>query len=299
PPPSKDQSGRMELARWITDRDNPLTSRVLVNRVWRHLFGCGIVRTVDNFGRSGERPSHPELLDYLALKVLDGGWSVKSIVREIALSRAYRQASTFRETCFQKDPDNRLLWRANKRRLDAEVIRDAMLAVSGQLDTSRVPASLIANLDGQSVSLLGFNSAVPTDLDGSRRRSVYLPVVRDHLPDALELFDFAEPSLVTGNRDVTNVPMQALYLMNGAFVRNQAAALAGRVLQQKETEADRIRRVFLLCFNRPPDTHEIELAASYFARARSNPDSAALDERMMWSGYCQCLLSTAEFRNMD
>ncbi len=156
-PPPKEQSGRLELARWLTHPDHPLTARVMANRVWRHLFGAGLVRTVDNFGFSGERPSHPELLDHLALQFVDGGWSVKTLVREIVLSRAYRQASTYRADAFQKDPDNRLLWRANKRRLDAEVIRDSMLAVSGQLDTTRRPGSLVAELGGQSVSLIGFN----------------------------------------------------------------------------------------------------------------------------------------------
>jgi hypothetical protein len=154
--------------------------------VWRHLFGAGLVRTVDNFGVSGEPPSHPELLDHLALKLMDGGWSVKALIREIVLSRTYRQASTFRADAFQRDPDNRLLWRMSKRRLDAEVIRDSMLAVSGQLDTTRRPGSLVAELDGQSVSLIGFNPKIPGDLDGSHRRSIYLPALRDYLPDVLE-----------------------------------------------------------------------------------------------------------------
>lgn len=297
--PAKAQSGRLELAQWLTSRDHPLTARVMANRVWRHLFGSGIVRTVDNFGFSGERPSHPELLDHLAVKFVDGGWSVKSLVREIVLSRSYRQSSAFRPDCFERDPDNRMLWRTNKRRLDAEVIRDSMLAVSGKLDTSRLPGSLIANLAGQSVSLLGFNKEVPPDFDGTLRRSVYLPVVRDHLPDALELFDFAEPSLVTGSRDVTNVPLQALYLMNGAFVQGQADALADRVMNERMDEAGRIRRAFTLCFNRVPDHKEIALARGYFEAARRAAESAPGEERKIWSGYCQSLLSTAEFRNMD
>ncbi|MDQ3621772.1 MAG: PSD1 and planctomycete cytochrome C domain-containing protein [Verrucomicrobiota bacterium] len=293
------QSGRLEFARWLMSRDHPFTARVMANRVWRHLFGTGLVRTVDNFGFSGERPSHPELLDQLALELMDSGWSVKALIREIALSRSYRQASTYRADAFEKDPDNRLLWRAPKRRLDAEVIRDSMLAVSGMLDTTRRPGSLVAELDGPSVSLIGFNTRLPADLDGSYRRSVYLPALRDHLPDVLEHFDFATPTLVTGDRDVTNVPLQALYLMNGAFVQEQAAALAQRVMKEKPTEAERIRRTFALCFNRPPDAVESKLAASFFQKARGSIEDSPAREQSIMTHYCHALLSSGEFRNAD
>jgi cytochrome c553 len=298
PKPPKHQSGRLELAQWLTHPDHPLTARVMANRVWKHLFGTGLVRTPDDFGFTGERPTHPELLDHLALKFVDGGWSVKALVREIVLSRAYRQSSTYRADAFAKDPDNRLYWRANKRRLDAEVIRDSMLAVSGQLDTSRRPGSLVAELGGQSISLIGFNKAVPADLDGSLRRSVYLPVIRDRLPDALGLFDFAEPSLVTGEREVTNVPVQALYLMNNQWVQDRAAALAQRIRREGQTPEEQIRRAFVLCFNRAPDNAEVKLAAQYFEKARTQASGAA-DEARIWSAYCQALLASAEFRNMD
>lgn len=297
--PSAKQSGRLEFAQWLTHRDHPLTARVMANRVWRHLLGTGLVRTADNFGFSGERPSHPELLDHLALKFVDGGWSVKKLVREVVLSRSYRQASTYRADCFEKDPDNRLLWRANKRRLDAEVIRDAMLAVSGLLDTSRRPGSLVAEMDSASVSLIGFNPKIPADLDGSHRRSVYLPVLRDHLPDVLEHFDFATPTLVTGDRDVTNVPLQALYLMNGAFVQEQASALAQRVMKEKTSEAERIGLSFALCFNRLPDHKENALAASFFETARRTMADAPAREQAILTHYCQALLSSGEFRNAD
>ena len=284
----KQQSGRLELAQWLTSREHPLTARVMANRVWRHLFGAGIVRTVDNFGFSGERPSHPELLDHLAIRLVDSGWSVKALIREIVLSRTYRQASTHRADVFDRDPDNRLLWRANKRRLDAEVIRDSMLAVAGVLDPSRRPGSLVAELDGQSVSLIGFNTQLPPDLDGSRRRSIYLPVLRDNLPDVLEQFDVANPNLVTGDRDVTNVPLQALYLLNSPFVQDQASALAKRV----QLSADRVQCAFDLCFGRPPDAKEIELAKDFF-RGRSTDDLKVL------AAFCQSLLSSAGFRFAD
>ncbi len=296
----KKQSGRRELAQWLASRDNPLTARVMANRVWRHLLGTGIVLTVDNFGFSGERPSHPELLDYLALRFMDNGWSVKALIKEIVMSETYRQSSSNAKSNPQSairnphstDPDNRLLSHANKRRLDAEVIRDSMLAVSGLLDTSRRPGSLAAELGGQSVSLIGFNAKLPPDLDGSHRRSVYLPVIRDHLPDVLEQFDVANPNLVIGDRDVTNVPLQALYLLNGSFVQEQAAALAKRLARGKSTRSEQIRRTFSLCFNRPPDAREQQLAESFFQTAPG-------DESQRLAAFCQSLLSSAEFRFAD
>ncbi len=293
----KGQSGRLELAQWLTSPEHPLTARVMANRVWRHLFGAGIVSTVDNFGFTGARPSHPELLDHLALKFVAEGWSIKSLIREIVLSRAYRQASTYRADCFQKDPDNRLRWRMSKRRLDAEVIRDSMLAVAGRLDTTRRPGSLIADVGDKTVSLFGFTKQIPADLDGSRHRSVYLPVVRDRLPDVLDLFDFAEPSLVTGDRDTTNVPLQALYLMNSSFVQNQAEGLAERVLLASVSLEDRLTRAFELCYNRRPDADELRLAKKFFSTAQSNSNTADLKQAL--TAFCQSLLCTAEFRNVD
>lgn len=284
------QSGRLELARWLGSRENPLTARVMVNRIWRQLFGIGLVRTVDNFGTTGEMPSHPGLLDALAVQFMENGWSVKSVVREIVLSRTYRQSAGYRAQGYERDPDNRLLWRMRPRRLDAEVIRDAMLAVSGNLDVSRRRGSLVAELDGQSVSLIGFNEKIPADLDGSRYRSVYLPVLRDQLPDALQTFDFAEPSLVTGDRDVTNNSLQALYLLNGRFVRGQAESLAGRLIQGASSTEDRIRLAFQLCFTREPDAAEMRLARQYL-------ESGV--QPQVWTAFCQSLLATAEFRLVE
>ncbi len=285
----KEQSGRLELAKWLTSRDNPLTARVMVNRVWRHLFGAGLVRTVDNFGFSGERPSHPELLDYLAIKFMDGGWSVKKLIKEIVMSETYRQASGGQRTKGEEsDPDNRLLAHANKRRLDAEVIRDSMLAVSGLLDTARRPGSLVAELDGQSVSLIGFNTKLPPDLDGSHHRSIYLPVIRDHLPDILEQFDVANPNLVTGDRDVTNVPLQGLYLLNGPFVQEMAAALAKRI----QSAPNQIELAFQLCFNRAPDAQEVALVEKFLR-------TATADDSKLLAAFCQSLLASAEFRFAD
>ena len=298
-PVPKEHSGRLQLAQWLTHRDHPLTARVLVNRVWRHLFGAGLVRTVDTFGFSGERPSHPELLDALAVRFIEGGWSVKKLIKEIVLSETYRQASrtdanppSALGNPQSQDPDNRLLAHANRRRLDAEVLRDAMLAVSGRLDLSRRPGSLVAELEGQSVSLIGFNTKLPSDLDGSQRRSVYLPVIRDHLPDVLEQFDVANPNLVTGDREVTNVPLQALYLLNGPFVQAAAEALAARVSEGTPERVEQVRRAFALCFQRPPNANEQRLAETFFASAPG--ESAA-----KLAAFCQALLASAEFRLAD
>lgn len=292
-PAGENESGRLELAHWLIDPDNPLTARVMANRVWSHLFGTGLVRTTDNFGLTGEKPSHPELLDYLAVQFQENGWSVKKLVKEIVLSRAYRESSEYRDDCFLKDPDNRLLWRANKRRLDAEVIRDSMLTVSGQIDLSPRHASLAAEVNNHSVSLLGFDKKIPADLDGSHYRSVYLPVFRDNLPDVLHLFDFAEPSLVVGKRDETNVPLQALYLMNSDFVMNQAEAMARRLMSDEPSREARIEAAFRICFNRRPDPEEISLVSDYFDGA------GGTNEAIVTARFCQALLGSAEFRIAD
>ena len=293
---SRTQSGRLELARWISSRDNPLTARVMANRVWHHLFGAGLVRTPDNFGFSGDRPSHPELLDHLALRLMDCGWSVKSLIREIVLSHTYRQSSIYRTDAFAQDPGNLLLWRVNKRRLDAEVIRDSMLSVSGLLDFSRREGSLVADLDGQSISLIGFNDKLPADLDGMHRRSVFLPIIRDRLPDVLEQFDAANPNLVTGGRDVTNVPPQALYLLNSAFVQDQASALALRLTTETSDPRKQVDLAFKFCFNRSPHLEEKEMSEAFLISTAGGGQEMRMK---LLTLFCQALLATGEFRCAD
>ncbi|MFT5467524.1 MAG: hypothetical protein ACI8UO_002628 [Verrucomicrobiales bacterium] len=290
-PPLDRQSGRIELAQWLTHPDHPSTSRVMVNRIWRHMLGRGIVRSTDNFGFNGDRPDHPELLDNFALQFIENGWSVKAMIREIALSRTYRQSSTFRQNAFLTDPENRFLWRIEKQRLEAECIRDSMLAVSGEIDFSRRPASLVAEVSKQSIALYGFDRNIPRDLDGSKRRSVYLPVIRDRLPDVLALFDFAEPSLVTGQRDTTNVPVQALYLLNSSFVLEQSKAFASRLDRAASNPNDQIKLAYQLCFSRSPEPAEFDLARTFFEKHKDRKTALAL--------LCQALISTAEFRNLD
>lgn len=287
---SDQQSGRLELAAWLTQEGHPLTGRVFVNRVWKHLFGQGIVATVDNFGTSGESPSHPDLLDALAVGFAEQGWSTKRLIRTLVLSRTYRQASTFNADAFQSDPDNRLLWRMPKRRLEAEAIRDAMLYVSGEIEFDRPSGSHVATIIGdRPISLIGLDKRLPLDLDGSVHRSVYLPVIRDRLPDVLNLFDFAEPSFVTGNRESTNVPVQAMYLMNSSFVQQRAKQLALRLGRETSSKEEFVQRIFQRCFARRPDAVETVRSLAFLK------DQNELTE----VSFCQAMLCTAEFRNLD
>jgi hypothetical protein len=283
-----DRSGRLELADWLTRPDNPLTARVMANRVWMHLFGQGLVRTPDNFGANGERPSHPELLDYLATQFTTDGWSVKRLIRGIVLSRVYQLGSAIDARAVEADPDNVLLWRASPRRLDAESIRDAMLAASGQLDLAPMRASVVAQVGdgyvGRGIPAGRFNVS-------SNKRSVYLPIVRDAVPDVLDLFDFAEPSLVVAVRDVTNVPAQALYLMNSPFVVAQSRALAKRLLSQAGLDhSQRVALAYQLTLSRAPTEAELARGVSYVRAESSDGDEAA------WANFCQALLASAEFR---
>ncbi len=290
-----DQSGRLEFANWLTHPQHPLTSRVIVNRIWKHLFGAGLVSSVDNFGTTGASPSHPELLDHLAMQFVENGWSIKQLVREMVLSRTYRQSSDDNEAAFLQDPDNRWLWRASKRRLEAEAIRDAMLVVSGELDESRPVGSLVGRvIMDKPISLIGLDKRLPTDLDGSLHRSVYLPVIRDRLPDVLDLFDFAEPSQVTGDRETTNVPTQALFLMNSPFVQDRAVAFADRLKSQADNSKQRVRLAFQWCYNREPDQDEEQRSLEFLQQ-----NSKQSNETDRWISFCQALLCTAEFRNLD
>jgi cytochrome c553 len=291
-----DQSGRLQVAHWLTSPQNPITSRVFVNRVWHHLIGAGLVKTVDNFGSTGDLPSHPELLDHLATQFMNEGWSLKKLVRRIVLSRTYRQSSKFRPDAFEKDPDNQLVWRAAKRRLPAEAIRDAMLATSGEMDLTRPDGSLVGRVIGdRPVSLIGLDARLPKDLDGSKQRSVYLPIIRDRLPDVLELFDFAEPSLVTGERENTNVPTQALYLMNSQFVTERTTAFAKRIQKETSLPEEQVKLAFRLCFSRDPAPEEAARSSEFLSQSVKTKDESF----GVLEAFCQAMLSTAEFRNLD
>jgi len=226
-----ERSGRLELAQWLTNPRNPLTPRVIVNRVWEHLFGQGIVSTVDHFGVKGDRPSNPELLDHLATTFIRDGWSIKKLIRTIALSRAYQLGSEAPAGNQEIDPANQLVWRHSPRRLDAEEIRDAMLASAGRLQLKQPGGSAAQELKMKEMRDNGPEArAIHESADRSPFRSVYLPLLRGVIPKSLEAFDPVTQSLVTGQREVTTVPTQALYLLNSTFVRQQSLALAERAL---------------------------------------------------------------------
>jgi len=292
-PENLEGSGRLELAQWIASPEHPLTARVIANRLWHWSFGQGLVRTVDDFGATGEAPSHPELLDYLAVRMIENGWSLKKMIREILLTRTWQQASEIHDDNFAVDPDNRFLWRMNKRRLEAETIRDAMMVAGGTLDPQRPQGSLLASVGEGAVGKAVFEPEIRKILP--EIRSVYLPRVRNVLPEALELFDAPEASLVTGARETTTVPLQALYLMNGPFARRQAVAMAERVTRQPSRS--QLDYAHLIAFGRSQTQWEKEIG-TYFARNfRSARDrKEATDTRHdLLAAYCHALLCTAEF----
>jgi hypothetical protein len=282
PPPTipADESGRRQLARWIASRDNPLTARVMVNRVWHHLFGAGLIRTVDNFGSTGERPSHPELLDYLAQRFVEQGWSVKKLIREIMLSHAYRLRCAAHPQATVVDPENRLVWRMNRRRLDAEAIRDAMLVVAGRLDRTIGGATVKAGTKAERDYV--FDEV---------RRSIYTPVFRNRLLELFEVFDFADPNLVLGKRNVSTVAPQALYLMNSPFVQAQARAAAETALAVGGDDARRLDIGYRTALGRPPTARERELALAYL--------HATPDRRAGWERLYQVLFACVDFRYVN
>jgi cytochrome c553 len=278
-------SGRLQLANWLTSKKNPLPARVMVNRIWQHLYGTGLVKTVDNFGQLGERPSHPELLDYLAADFMEHGWSVKTAIRKMMLTRAYRLSSEHNDRNYVVDPENRLLWRGGRRRLDAEAIRDAILAISGELDLQRPKSSPLQNL-GQGE--IGRQLRMPSS-GGSTIRSVYLPVVRQAMPEMMRVFDVADPSLVVGHRDVTTVPTQALFMMNNPFVIQQSAAMARRLFKEKSMDdSARVAYAYQLAVGRKPTQAERDRVLKFLN------DSSR--DRQAWATFCQTLFASAEFR---
>jgi hypothetical protein len=261
------RSGRLELAEWLSSPKNPLTPRVMANRVWQHLFDRGLVQSVDNFGVTGDVPSHPELLDHLARRFVAEGWSVKTLVRTIVLTRAYGLSSEASESNVATDPANRLVWRHAPRRLSAEEIRDATLAAAGTLDRTRPEASAARDLkvmelpnNGPLARSLGEKAAA------SVHRSVYLPLLRGLTPRSLEVFDFAEQATVTGSRDTTTVATQALYLLNDPFVRRQSLNLAERLLSRTDLDdAGRVELAYRLALGRPASGSEIERVTAYLS----------------------------------
>jgi hypothetical protein len=292
------QSGRLQLAQWLTRPDHPLTSRVMVNRVWQQLFGEGIVRTPDDFGVYGERPTHPEMLDHLAVRFVKGGWSLKHFIRTVVLSRTYRLASACDPSLRERDPENRMLARHSRRRLDAEALRDAMLHASGALDAQPGRGSLIQHSDVLINKMGNLHQSSP-------HRSVYLLMLRNSLPPELTPFNMPDGTAVTGKRDVTTLPTQALYLLNNRFVVEQAQALADRVIASSAGDDDqaRIRAAYRRTFAREPQPLEIDRARDFLRDADLSRVSAETDDRTrnrrVWAAFCQALLASNEFRYLD
>ncbi|MEW4567335.1 PSD1 and planctomycete cytochrome C domain-containing protein [Tautonia sp. JC769] len=262
--PFSQGSGRLELAQKIADPSNPLTARVMVNRIWMHHFGTPIVGTPSDFGTRSDQPTHPELLDYLATQFVRGGWSIKAMHRLIVNSRAYRQSSLDRPDAAAIDPENRLLWRQNRKRLELEPMRDAMLAVSGRLD---------ARFGGRP-------SPTPSAPDGTRR-TVYSMIDRTFLDGVYRTFDFASTEVSNPDRPETIVPQQALFLMNSPFVAEQARSLAERCRDEAASDApaDRINRLYRLLYGRPPEPSELQLGERFLGR----PDASTGPAPSPWS----------------
>jgi hypothetical protein len=295
-------SGRLQFAEWLTRPDHPLTARVMVNRIWQHHFGRGLAATPSNLGTSGESPTHPELLDWLARRFVEEGWSVKAIHRLILYSKTYRLASAADEGAAQTvalDPSNRWHARFDRRRLDAESIRDALLAVAGRLDHTPPAGHPFPPIAAWNWTQHSPFKAVYA----SNHRSVYLMTQRIQRHPFLALFDGPDPNVSTDLRTSATVPLQALYLMNNPFVADQAAAFARRVLGSRQEPISRIDLAHLLAYARPASRVEGERGAAYLQAfeqelARSGVASAEA-ETEAWTSYARVLLTANEFVYVD
>ncbi len=301
-PPEEKGSGRLELADWVTAKENPLTARVMVNRIWGWHFGQGIVATPDDFGARGEAPSHPELLDYLASRFVEDGWSVKKMHRRIMLSRAYQMASGYSEANELKDNRNAFLWRFNPRRLDAEEFRDSLLELSGNLDPAPggeqpFPPEMSWHYT-QHVPFLAVESGYAT-----KKRSVYLMQQRIRRQPFLELFDGADPNAETGVRPLTTTALQALYVMNDPFFHEQADAVALRVGMSFGSDVERLGYAYRLLFGRAPAADELREDRQYLADARRSLANSSAPEaqrsRDAWASLMRVLLGSNEFLMLD
>ncbi len=287
-----DTSGRLQLAQWITSRSNPLTARVMVNHVWHWIFGAGIVRTADNFGSTGEAPSHPQLLDHLAVQFMDNGWDLKWLVKAMVMSRTYRMRS--RVTPTAQDPDNRLLSHMNRKRLDAECLWDAMLTTAGTLRRD-------FGGPGIQASAVDANSSKSQNLEyshtfDSTRRSVYIAAFRNVRHPLFEVFDFADINQPISQRTTSTVATQALFLMNSPKVIAQARATAERVLGSDGSTRELVTAAFQRALQRPPNPRELEQAC-LFLDAPSTLSNE--DTRDLWARFIQTLWATPEFRFLD
>jgi len=280
-------SGRLELAKWITTPNHPLTARVMVNRIWQHLFGRGIVRTVDDFGITGDPPTHPGMLDHLAVRFVENGWSMKKMIRAIMLSRTYRLSSKGDAAKEAADGPNDFFWRMNLRRLEVEAIRDSMFFVAGELSFERPEGTQVAGFGGK-----GRDSWLRSlTKDDEPYRAVYLPALRSMLTPMQETFDFPDPSQIKGQREVTTVSPQALFFLNGDLAVSLARSTAERLLDEKfKDDADRVRSAYLRILGRKPDATETSAALEMMQQLSTRNDP------LRWAAFVQALMSSAEFR---
>jgi mono/diheme cytochrome c family protein len=286
-------SGRLGLAEWLSKPNHPLTARVMVNRIWEWHFGEGLVRTPDNFGKMGERPTHPELLDYLASRFTAGGWSIKAMHRAIMLSGAYQMASQADERTLEADPENRLFSRFNRRRLDIEEIRDGMLALDGTLDLT-MGGTLQKGFGTDKENSSDRLSLNPEKL---RRRTVYVPLRRSNLPTLLNLFDFGDATTVTGKRPLTNVAPQALFMMNSDFVGERAMNLAQSLAKREPAPPRRMESAYRTILNRAPSPAEADGGLTYIASFRKKFEKAS--ELDAWQSFCRILLASDDYIYVD
>jgi hypothetical protein len=285
PLPSGEHANRLTLARWLVSRDNPLTARVAVNRLWQELFGRGIVRTSDDFGVQGELPTHPELLDWLAAEFMDRGWSVKTVVRLIVTSSTYKQSSVVRPGLTQRDPANTLLARQSRFRLPAELIRDAALQASGLL-YDIVGGESVRPFQPEGVTDLQYSMKWAESTGKARyRRGLYIHTQRTAMYPLLMNFDSPDRTVTCARREVSNTPLQALNLMNDPVFVEAARNLATRLAEEARSDDDRIARAFELCYSRPPTPYEKDLVLSRVAKSGSNN----------WFGAARALLNSDEF----
>jgi hypothetical protein len=289
-----DSSGRLELANWIADERNPLTARVMVNRIWQHLFGRALVNTPDNFGSMGELPSHPELMDYLAAEFVKDGWSTKRMIRRLMLTSTYQLSTAHDEKAHAVDPENRYFWRMHRKRLDAESLRDAVLAINGSLDRTMGGPTLTNGQPRQA----------QTQLEEQKRRSIYLPILRGSVNELFQVFDFPDPHALAGKRYVTTAPTQALFLMNSAFASAQAQIWAEKLLGNSgKNNAERITDAYLAAFARRPSAAEVKRAEEFitqFERALvAVEQEPELRKKKAVQAFCHALMQSTEFRFLN
>lgn len=284
-PPVKNGSGRLEMAQWLTSPDNPLPTRVMVNRIWQWHFGEALMRTPNNWGKMGEKPTHPELLDYLAKQFVANGWSIKSMHRQIMLSSTYQMSSKAAKESREADPPNRLWTRFNRVRMSVEQIRDSLLAIDGSLD----PAM------GGTTAAPGKGKKNKADPDDMKRRTLYIPVKRGSIPNLLATFDYGDATTSNEGRPRTNVAPQALFMMNSSFVIARSQGFAKKLLDDPaRTDAARIEQAYLIALTRKPEAAEVDDALSYIA---SLEKKVATPEAHLtaWQSFCHVLMSSNEF----